>query len=239
MGLLAVPGGQRSAQKGGAGTQIPCHEVPGGLCSWSLWKKWIFWLVWGEQGQLQRRCGDNKSYVMRFLADFVLDTPEKHLGLLSVLGGQRSALKGMPGHKSYAMRFLADFAPETLEKKWSKIVNTSPHEVPDRFCSWNLWKAWVCRPCWEEGKGQHRKGMQGHNSYFMKFLAGFVLDTFKKHGLAGRQSSAANIVDRSPFGVPGRFCSRNVWKTWVCWLFWGAKDRTIVNGKITMGLINR
>jgi hypothetical protein len=59
---------------------------------------------------------------MRFLADFVLDTPEKHLGLLSVLGGQRSALKGMPGHKSYAMRSLADFAPETLEKSGRKSL---------------------------------------------------------------------------------------------------------------------
>ena len=50
----------------------------------------------------------------------------------------------------------------------------------------------------------------GRVSYVMRFLTDFVLETCEKHGLAGRQSSAANIVDRSPFDVPGRFCSRNV-----------------------------
>jgi hypothetical protein len=85
-------------------------------------KKMDFLAGGGGARAASKEMRGHKSYVMRFLADFVLDTPEKHLGLLSVLGGQRSALKGMPGHKSYAMRFLADFAPETLEKSGRKSL---------------------------------------------------------------------------------------------------------------------
>lgn len=55
---------------------------------------------------------------------------------------------------------------------FTEIVNTSPHEVPDR----NIFGKHIISGG-AGGKGQHRKGMQGRKSYVMKFLVDFALYT--------------------------------------------------------------
>lgn len=69
-------------------------------------KKWNFWLVWGGARSASKEMRGHKSYVMRFLADFVLDTPEKHA--FAFWGAKVSIERG--------------------------CVDRGPHEVPGRLC---------------------------------------------------------------------------------------------------------
>ena len=150
---------------------------------------------------------------MRFLADFAPESFER--------SGRKSLTQAL-------MRFLTDSVLETFEKHgFAGPAGKRAKASTERGCrdttpmSWSSWLASFLIPSKNMGLLAVLGG--GRVSYVMRFLTDFVLETCEKHGLAGRQSSAANIVDRSPFDVPGRFCSRNVWKTWVCWLFWGGQ----------------
>ena len=71
-------GGQRPAQKGDAGTQVLCHEVPGWLCS--LYriplKNTSLLVVLGRAKSASTGMRGHKSYVMIFLSDLVLETCE-------------------------------------------------------------------------------------------------------------------------------------------------------------------
>ena len=71
-------GGQRPAQKGDAGTQVLCHEVPGWLCS--LYriplKNTSLLVVLGMAKSASTGMRGHKSYVMIFLSDLVLETCE-------------------------------------------------------------------------------------------------------------------------------------------------------------------
>ena len=53
-----------------------------------------------------------------------------------------------------------------------------------------------------EGQGSASKGMWGHKSYVMKFLADFVLDTFENHRFAavhrGKGQLQSGCGDTSP-----------------------------------------
>ena len=75
------------------------------------------------------------------------------------------------------MRLMADFARETFEINMGLLAAL-------------------------EGQGSASKGMWGHKSYVMKFLADFVLDTFENHRFAavhrGKGELQSGCGDTSP-----------------------------------------
>lgn len=225
MGFLALLGGQRVAWTRDAWTRS----------SWGSWQTLfltplgLLSVLGGGKGQHWRGCRDTSPMPWGSWQTLLLKLLKKC--------GRKSLTQAL-------MRFLTDSVLETFEKHgFARPAGKRAKASTERGCrdttpmSWSSWLASFLIASKNMGLLAVLGG--GRVSYVMRFLTDFVLETSEKHGLAGRQSSAANIVDRSPFGVPGRFCSRNVWKTWVCWLFCGGKGQNHRERKDHNGLINR